>query len=313
MNAFCSHVCAAACGFPSAAGAAAAAAGGVAEHATAVLPVPSLLPLDFTFVLYDPSSHLSLLLAFVTFAPILLIWGVGVGLLLRRDIEAAFQLTGLLLSTAVNMVLKRWVAEHRPLGSAKLGHGMPSDHTQCMTFVFVYSTIWLWHRVRLHRGLKGAIVVALAALGMIVAYSRVHLGVHSIRQVVAGAMVGGLLGASWGMLGLKVAWDRWFPALESSWIGRKLALKDAGAIVPKHCKLAGAAQFEYELYQLWKKQRRREEELKQQQQRLGEDGSSSTDGNSQKTNGGTTAAAQKPTTSAAPVAGPARSRSKKTS
>jgi len=216
-----------------------------------ILPVPSLLPLDFTFVVYDANSTFSLLLAFLTFVPVMVVCTVFSSLLLRRDIEAGYQFGGLLLSTVANTLLKHWWAEHRPLGSAKLGHGMPSDHAQCSAFIVTYTAIWMMHRCNFSRHLKALLLALMVSVAATVGYSRIHLGVHSPKQVLAGAGFGILFGALWGLAARAFVWERIFPWIEQSAVGRYFALKNMGDL-PAEC--GSAAQFEAMLLRNWKKQ-----------------------------------------------------------
>lgn len=113
--------------------------------AASVLCLPSRSQ-DFTYVVYDSSSPHSFFLAYLTFLPVLIGFGLFNTVLLRRDLEAAYHCCGLLLSTALNNVLKRLIRQPRPTGSAKLGHGMPSDHAQFSFFFVVYMTYWITYR-----------------------------------------------------------------------------------------------------------------------------------------------------------------------
>lgn len=188
---------------------------------------------------------MSLLLAYATFAPIALLLVLLSTVVLRRDLEAGFQCAGLLLSTAVNAVLKRVFAQARPIGSAKLGHGMPSDHAQFSLFFCVYAAVWIVHRCRMRRACKGALIALMAVGVAVVCYSRIHLGVHSVEQVVAGGCAGALLGSLWALWAHRRVWRHHFPRVEASALGRFFSLKD-GATVPEGCR--SSQQFEYECY-----------------------------------------------------------------
>lgn len=66
--------------------------------------------------MYDPVQPHSLLLAYLTFLPILLGFFILNAALLRRDLEAIYHAAGLLLSSAINHVLKRIAKQPRPIG-----------------------------------------------------------------------------------------------------------------------------------------------------------------------------------------------------
>lgn len=155
---------------------------------------PSFIPLDLTYVVYSPTSTLSLLYALVTFTPFVVFIALATIIACRREIEAVNQCFGLVLSTLVNSVLKSVLRHPRPLQSVKEGHGMPSDHAQFMGFFLLYLTLWLHTRACVTGSGRFIVVAATTTLTALVCVSRVHLGVHSEVQVVAGLAVGCALG-----------------------------------------------------------------------------------------------------------------------
>ncbi len=120
--------------------------------------------MDLTYVAYQQGDLLSELLAYVTFAPMAI--GVAMVTLLfsRRELEVAFAIVGVLVNSAVNLILKRVFKEPRPsgmynqfnnagvstlmslAGSSKNGHGMPSHHSQFMFFMCVYLLLLISRR-----------------------------------------------------------------------------------------------------------------------------------------------------------------------
>lgn len=87
-----------------------------------------MVPLDFSYVVFDESSTWSLIMAYITFVPILLTFGIVIVFVARRELEYGYFFCGCLCSTIVNAALKRVIQQPRPVGSAKGGYGMPSDH-----------------------------------------------------------------------------------------------------------------------------------------------------------------------------------------
>jgi len=60
-----------------------------------------------------------------------------------------FLLVGILVNEAINMTLKRLIREPRPVfhgRSLPSSYGMPSDHSQCMTFFSCYAVLFLIFR-----------------------------------------------------------------------------------------------------------------------------------------------------------------------
>ena len=190
---------------------------------------PSFIPLDLTYVVYSPTSTLSLLYALVTFTPFVVFISLATIIACRREIEAVNQCLGLLLSTAINAVLKSVLRHPRPLLSAKEGHGMPSDHAQFMGFFLLYLTLWLHTRACVTGSGRWIVVVGLALLSGLVCVSRVHLGVHSELQVVAGLAVGCALGCVYFWLSYQLLYPR-YEWLLSLPLMRWLLFKDMSVV-----------------------------------------------------------------------------------
>jgi dolichyldiphosphatase len=212
---------------------------GVAEE------LSRFIPLDFTYVVYDRDAHHSVVLAYLTFLPILVGIGVINAVLLRRDLEALYQATGLLLSSAINAVLKRIIGQSRPPGSHKLGYGMPSDHAQFSFFFVTYLSLWMVWRARLTPRQRAGYISALLLTAVIVCWSRIHLGVHSTAQVLVGSSIGMLLGALWAGWAQVCVWRHIFPLLEQSPLGRRWYFKDASSLPDG---MQSAAEYEYHVY-----------------------------------------------------------------
>ena len=216
--------------------------GRLQEHAPTT--ESTFIPLDLTYVVYSRHSYLSLFFALVTFLPLVIFISLATLVLFRRELEALNQCLALVLSTALNHSLKRLFAQARPAGSAKEGHGMPSDHAQFMAFFTAYSALWLYSRACVRGPVRPLMVAALAVATLTVAWSRVELGVHSLGQVGVGLAVGAVTG--WGYH-LLARWALW-PAYD--WVlgwapMRWLAMKDM-SVVPD------VLQFEWETWRAYK-------------------------------------------------------------
>ena len=154
----------------------------------------------YSEVLYDSDDKLSFLLALISLAPIALIFILAVLSALPTVLarNSARFLIILLLAEAVNQLLKRIIRQNRPMphwypqevisSRAKhLGYGMPSSHTQ-MIFTAAMTSFLLPmksapNRYRMFR--YGQWVLA-----VLVGYSRVYNGYHTLQQVIVGAIVG---------------------------------------------------------------------------------------------------------------------------
>jgi len=166
-----------------------------------------LIPLDLTYVVYQKQSQVSLFFALITFLPFVIFISLVTLVLFRREIEALYQIAGLLLSTLLNFLLKQVIREPRPFGSVKSGYGMPSDHSQFMFFFSIYAIIWIQIRPCISNRSRHLLCVSLFFSSLLVAYSRCHLGVHSSSQVLCGGLVGSFCGVIWVILGRVFMWE----------------------------------------------------------------------------------------------------------
>lgn len=94
------------------------------EHLASAVQESALTPLDLTYVLYDSSHQLSIVYAYITFLPLVIVVSLVVLIVFTRNIECINQLVGVVTSTVINSMLKHAVKQARPLGSAKSGYGM---------------------------------------------------------------------------------------------------------------------------------------------------------------------------------------------
>uniref|UniRef100_A0A7S3YUE2 Phosphatidic acid phosphatase type 2/haloperoxidase domain-containing protein n=1 Tax=Lotharella globosa TaxID=91324 RepID=A0A7S3YUE2_9EUKA len=94
----------------------------------------------------------------------------------------------------INKVLKRYFNQKRPECSGKNSNGMPSYHAQAAAFFPVFLiTVSVIHTYALP---------LFAAL--LVAYSRVAIGMHSYDQIIVGSVIGAVLGWISGAGALKL-------------------------------------------------------------------------------------------------------------
>lgn len=190
-----------------------------------------LIPLDFTYVVYDSTSLFSEFMAFVTFLPIILLIALAASFAVRREIETGYFGAGCLVSTCLNSILKKIVKEPRPIGSAKKGFGMPSDHSQMMSFLGVYMLLWLMFKGNFDtRYVKPCLSLVTIGMMVCVPISRVVLGVHSVKQVLCGSVIGASLALLWYGLAAVLIRRFVFPLIEDSWLGRFFWLKDSSQI-----------------------------------------------------------------------------------
>ena len=191
-----------------------------------------LRTLEWTYVLYE-DTVIDKMCAFLNFVPFVIIFGLLTQIVSRRCCESWFLLTGLLLSTVLNGIVKHIVQQPRPATSYRHDFGMPSDHSQFMAFFALYVVNWLWSsRVKWHHQalLKSVLACAVPCLSVTVMYSRVRSGVHSVEQVLIGGSIGLLCGIAWTVLAQTLVRPKLYPWLCASTIGQLLLVTDYGSL-----------------------------------------------------------------------------------
>lgn len=204
--------------------------------------------LEFALVKHFDHSTASVLLAFLTFVPPVLVAMLVLVCALKRELETFNALAGICLNSAFGASLKRIIKQPRPLESAISGYGMPSSHAMFMSFVLIYASLW-FTSPRVQRPYKALYVSSLIVLAFAVTYSRLHLRVHSIEQLCAGVLLGGLTGALWHVLSEAYTRPLLFNKVEESAFGRLFYLRDTGGIPNLH-------EFEYQQVMAFKRQQR---------------------------------------------------------
>ncbi len=161
---------------------------------------------DISYSMSSSHSILDRVAALLSLAPPLCMVSLFTLVLSRRDFATLCLVTSSLLNVAICVFLKNIIKDPRPSLSSSLlpGHtpiasddvyGMPSNHTQLICFLASYVCLWAisgrW-MVSLHWRLllsMGCIV-----LSLLVAWSRIYLGHHSVLQVIVGAAIGTAFG-----------------------------------------------------------------------------------------------------------------------
>lgn len=111
-------------------------------------------------------------------------------------------------------MLKRALNEARPADARKADPGMPSSHANSLAFLATFVSLASATTAggSLPPALAVALVFGVPAAGIFLAWLRVVLGFHTLQQVVAGWLLGGLSALAWHKLGAEVA----FPWLEAN-------------------------------------------------------------------------------------------------
>ncbi|KAK8809101.1 hypothetical protein WA171_001227 [Blastocystis sp. BT1] len=136
-------------------------------------------------------------MALMSLAPVVFVIVICSSILVHRDIHSCFLLVEMVSCTVLNQILKRIFRQERP-GGVQGTHGMPSDHSQFMSCLCIYLTLWIFNRVHLRAFSQNVIAVAILwIVWFLVVYGRIYLGEHSLPQVLVGVCVGLAYGLFW--------------------------------------------------------------------------------------------------------------------
>ncbi|CCK70140.1 dolichyldiphosphatase KNAG_0D03940 [Huiozyma naganishii CBS 8797] len=153
----------------------------------------SLVPLDETYILYNPSDWASTVSAYLALAPILILMFYLSWFITSWELEPLLVAAGQLLNEALNKILKRLFKQNRPgpePHGGGPGYGMPSAHAQFVAFAAVYLTLRIALQWPEPLQRNTALVLLVWAGALAIAASRVYLNYHSLEQVCVGWQVG---------------------------------------------------------------------------------------------------------------------------
>ncbi|KAE8685981.1 Lipid phosphate phosphatase epsilon 2 [Hibiscus syriacus] len=125
----------------------------------------------------------------------------GVVILWRHDAEALWMAMGSIVNALLSVALKRVLNQERPVAGVKSDPGMPSSHAQSIFFtvVFTIASILEWMGVN---ELSVSISVLALAFGSYFSWLRVSQKLHTINQILVGAVVGSIFSVLWYL-----SWD----------------------------------------------------------------------------------------------------------
>lgn len=164
-----------------------------------------------TYVEYTDGCLFSKLMAVASLFPVFAYAGVLSATVSLRCLRGVSLLLGLIFSHLLNAVLKDWLEHARPeplpgVLHPLTTHGMPSNHAQQAAFLSAYVICNLvgTHPLRscMQRTSFRVAERYLALIGslvycLVISYSRVYMGAHSMDQVLVGAAIGCGTGVCW--------------------------------------------------------------------------------------------------------------------
>ncbi|KAF4324060.1 hypothetical protein BBO99_00002336 [Phytophthora kernoviae] len=150
---------------------------------------------ELTWVVYDPTDPLGVILALFTLSPIFIMIMYATLVASQRDLDTISMFTGQMITVVLNKVLKKVINQPRPEGAPMSGSGMPSAHSQFIAFFAAYVVAYTWKRLNSRRRQEQWFtIVSVLVVAVLTCYSRIHLGYHSTEQVVVGVVFGVLTG-----------------------------------------------------------------------------------------------------------------------
>ncbi|XP_058179106.1 lipid phosphate phosphatase epsilon 1, chloroplastic isoform X1 [Rhododendron vialii] len=120
----------------------------------------------------------------------------GAVLICRHDAEALWAAIGSVLNTGLSTMLKRVLNQERPVSNLRSDPGMPSSHAQSIFFtvIFVVVSMLQWLGAN---GLAITLSGLALAFGSYLSWLRVSQQLHTISQVVVGAVLGSAFSILW--------------------------------------------------------------------------------------------------------------------
>ncbi|XP_007046868.2 PREDICTED: lipid phosphate phosphatase epsilon 2, chloroplastic [Theobroma cacao] len=119
-------------------------------------------------------------------------------LLWRHDAEAIWVAMGSIVNALLSVGLKRVLNQERPVAGLKSDPGMPSSHAQSIFFtvVFTIASILEWLGVN---ELSVSISALALAFGSYFSWLRVSQQLHTMSQILVGAIIGSIFSVLWYM------------------------------------------------------------------------------------------------------------------
>ncbi|GAA0148908.1 protein modifying enzyme [Lithospermum erythrorhizon] len=113
----------------------------------------------------------------------------GAFIIWRHDVEAVWAATGSILNAGLSTVLKKILNQERPFSTTRADPGMPSSHAQSIFFIVTFIILSMVEGYKLNAAttVLGAIIFT---IGGYFSWLRVSQKLHTVSQVVVGALLG---------------------------------------------------------------------------------------------------------------------------
>lgn len=120
----------------------------------------------------------------------------GVLILWRHDPEALWAAAGSVINAGLSTVLKKILNQERPVANLRSDPGMPSSHAQSISYAVMFAILSLLQWLGLN-GFTAALSGLFIALGSYFSWLRVSQQLHTISQVIVGALLGTSFSILW--------------------------------------------------------------------------------------------------------------------
>ncbi|PHT56611.1 Lipid phosphate phosphatase epsilon 1, chloroplastic [Capsicum baccatum] len=125
----------------------------------------------------------------------------GIILLWRHDMEALWATSGGVLNACLSIALKRILNHERPVSTLRSDPGMPSSHAQSIFYTVAFCIISMVKYIGFN-GITAVTGVLIFAMGSYFSWLRVLQQLHTLNQVIVGAVLGFCFSIFWFWL-----WD----------------------------------------------------------------------------------------------------------
>jgi len=210
-------------------------------------------PFSLTYVEYEDGNAFSLVFALLSLAPITLVVIQATIACCSKELSFIYLFAGQLFNEVINLLLKNVFKHKRPEGAKRTDHGMPSAHTQFMFFFATFFLLFFLTKVKFRSFIwKPLYVMSILALTGLVAYGRLVMSMHTLDQVLVGAVFGTLIGTFWFLFYVLLNHYHVFSYIEELSLAKYFYIRDSFNL------LGDPREFDYSSY--WKY---REDKFKQ--------------------------------------------------
>lgn len=148
----------------------------------------------------------------------------GAVILWRHDAEAVWVAMGSVLNAVLSVGLKKVLNQERPTANVRSDPGMPSSHAQSIFFAVTFFILSMIEWLGVNE-ITAVFAVVSLAFGSYLSWLRVTQKLHTIDQVIVGALVGSCFSLAWLW-----SWDAVVSEAFSSYMWVQVSILLASAI-----------------------------------------------------------------------------------